>query len=271
MKALVINVDTATERMEFQSQQLDRLSIDFHRLPACQLNGENDALFLKYYTTWERPLSLSEVSCFFSHKNAWDTVIQENSPMLILEDDAFLSEDVPCQLEALEKLESVDVDYVNLEARGRNQKKCVSKNVTETICGASLLRLYQGRSGAAAYVLWPNGAKKLLERLERKGAAIADKFINSEYSLLAYQVEPASVIQLDKCEHYGLASPIHVSTSITNARATISLNANKYLKYRLKRLFGELRIGLNQLRNRRHFIRRTIALSNKFKSTSQPK
>jgi glycosyl transferase family 25 len=183
--------------------------------------------------------------------------------MLVLEDDAFLSSDVPCQLKVLEKLENID--YVNLEARGKDQKKCVSKNIKETICDASLLRLYQGRSGSAAYILWPSGAKKLLAKMEKRGAGIADKFINSDYSLLAYQVEPASVIQLDKCEHYGLVSPIQVDTSITNAKATVSLNANKYLKYRLKRLYGEFKIGLNQLRNRRHFTRRPIVLSDKFK------
>ncbi len=32
MKALVINLNSATERMEFQKQQLDSLAIDFQRL-----------------------------------------------------------------------------------------------------------------------------------------------------------------------------------------------------------------------------------------------
>lgn len=263
MKALVINVDTATARMDFQHQQLNHLNIEFQRIPAYKINGKKDALFLDYYSTWERPLSTSEVSCFFSHKSSWDLIIKKNVPMLILEDDAYLSEDVPCQLQELEDIE--DIDYVNLEARGRNQKKCISKEKTATLCNSSLLRLYQGRSGAAAYVLWPSGAKKLIKKIEQKGIGIADKFINSNYSLLAYQIEPASAIQLDQCEHYGIASPLQVETSIKNVKATVSLHVDKYLKYRLRRLSGEFKVALNQLRNRHYYIRRPISLSDNFK------
>ncbi len=263
MKALVINVATATERMAFQRQQLDRLGIKFLRILACEIKDKNDTLYLKSYDTWERPLSLSEVSCFLSHQSAWDIIIKENVPMLILEDDAFLTEDVPCQLQSLEKLNNID--YVNLEARGNHQKKCISKQVTETCCGASLLRLYQGRSGAAAYILWPNGAKKLIQEMKKKGMGIADKHINSCYSLLAYQVEPASAIQLDQCEHYGLIAPLQVETSIQNAKATVvGTNFFIYLKYRYKRLQGQLNIATNQLRNSRHCVRRPIVLSDKF-------
>ncbi len=49
----------------------------------------------------------------------------------------------------------------------------------------NLFRLYQGRSGA--YVLWPSGAKKLLEKVEQGNVGLADKFINADYSLQAFK------------------------------------------------------------------------------------
>ncbi len=263
MKALVINVESATARMGFQREQLTRLNIEFSRLPACEIKDKADSVFLQYHNTWERPLSVSEVSCFFSHKSAWDLIIKENTPMLILEDDAFLSDDVPCLLKAFQKLENID--YINLEVRGKNQKKCISNTVKKSFCNASLLRLYQGRSGAAAYVLWPNGARVLIEQLNNKGAGIADKFINANYSLSAYQVEPAPVIQLDQCESYGLVSPLEVKTSISNAKAQVKSGVVNYWRYRSKRLMGEFKVGMNLFKNRHHATRRAIAISNKFK------
>lgn len=248
--------------MVFQRRQLQHLGIDFERLPACRISGDEDPLYLQHYNNWNRPLSPSEVSCFFSHKNAWDIVIKENSPMLILEDDALLDETISGLLEALEVFDNLD--YVCLEARGNHQKKCLAKESSATICDASLLRLYQGRSGAAAYVLWPSGAQKLINQMSHKGIGIADKFINLNYSLLAYQIEPAPAIQLDQCRHYGLKTPLQVSTSITNARLAKDSNRLTYLKYRYRRLLAELTTGINQLSHLHHANRRAITVSDHF-------
>ena len=44
MKALVINVDTATARMAFQHQQLNHLNIEFQRMPAYKIKGKKDEM-----------------------------------------------------------------------------------------------------------------------------------------------------------------------------------------------------------------------------------
>ena len=197
MKALVINLDSAVERMEFQNQQLNSLAIDFQRLPAFKINNTDDPIYQQYYETWQRPMSPSEVSCFFSHKKAWDQILKENQAMLVLEDDALLAQNLSCILEELSTIKNIgyEIDYVNLEER-KNRKKLLSNKSKSDFCDTSLTRLYQGRSGAAGYVLWPSGAKKLLLQMENKGIGIADKFINENYSLKSYQIEPASIIQL---------------------------------------------------------------------------
>lgn len=260
MKALVINLDDAVERMEFQQQQLNRLGIKFKRLPAVKISSDNE-IYQKFYKTWERPLRTSEVSCFFSHKNAWEQVIENNEPLLVLEDDAFLVDEVCCLLASLEELN--DIDYVNLEVTGTKKKRLVSKEHLD-ICESSLFRLYQGRSGAGGYVIWPSGARKLLEKMKKGGIGLADKFINSCYSLHAYQIEPACLIQLDQCVFYDVVAPLQ-SQSTISVSSTLLVDDFFCFQCRYRRLIGQIKIAINRLIHVRKTILRQIALSDSFK------
>lgn len=242
MKALVINLATATDRMEFQIKQLNGLGIEFERLSAVSIDDLEEGIYQKYESTWERPLRKSEVACFFSHKNAWEEVIRNDQPMLILEDDAFLSQTTPCLLEELINIR--EIDYATLEVRGR--KKIIAKNATYELCESSLIRLYQDRTGAAGYVLWPSGAKKLIERLNRGKIALADAFISSTYSLEAYQIEPAPIVQLDQCINYKLVSLLETESAISSEAKPI-VRAARHWSYRIKRIFGQLKMGSRHL------------------------
>jgi glycosyl transferase family 25 len=259
MNVLVINLNSATQRMEFQNAQLNQLGLKYERLVASRIENETDEKFVKYHATWQRPMSVAEVSCFFSHKAAWERVIEANSPMLILEDDALLADSVPNLLGELER--QTNVDYVNLEGRGINKKKQLAKVATKRFGDYKMTRLYQGRSGAAGYIMWPSGAKKLIGKMQEEGIAIADKFINSNYKLIAYQIEPAPIIQLDQCELHGMIAPISVETSIGNRPPPASTTSKMFWVYSVRRIIGQLRIGVNQLQNRQHSTRRNVAIA----------
>jgi glycosyl transferase family 25 len=194
---------------------------------------------------------------------AWDKVIEAKAPMLILEDDALLSEGVASVLAELDKLKNVD--YVNLETRGNNKKKQLAKKATKCFGEIEMIRLYQGRSVAAGYVIWPNGAKKLVAKMYKEGIAIADKFINSDYTLLAYQIEPAVIIQLDQCKLHGIDPPIAVQTSIGARPQTAPISSRLFWLYAVKRIVGQLKIGLNRLQKSHRSTYRTVAVSAFFK------
>lgn len=267
MKALVINQDSQVQRMAFQTQQLSSLGIDFQRLPAFTLSGAEDKVYKKFFDTWQRPLTVSEVSCFLSHKKAWQQVLSENKPMLILEDDAWLEASITEVLNELGQL--TDVDYVTLEVTRLNRKKVVAKKSEKQFCGVNLLRLYQGRSGAAGYVLWPTGAKKLLKLLGGDKSGVVDKVINSCYSLNAYQVEPGLAIQLDQCSFHGITPPLEVQSTITTKTGVEFVLIDR-VRYKARRIAGELKIGINFLKHYFHSDRRHILLSEGFK-TETPK
>ena len=258
MKALVINLTKSTDRMEFQTKQLNSLGIEFKRLSATSIDSLEEGIYQRYYSTWERPLRESEVACFLSHKNAWEEVINNQAPMLILEDDAYLSQTTTCVLDELATLH--DIDYVTLEARGR--KKIVAKRPSYALCESSLIRLYQDRTGAAGYVLWPSGAKKLIERFQKGKMALADAFISSTYTLQAYQVEPATIIQLDQCDAYGITPPLNTESAISSEAKPLT-TATRHRSYRVKRIIGQLRMGGNMISVLHKSVRKTLSLNKK--------
>ena len=60
-------------------------------LKAVSLEDINQAEYEKISQDWERPLRRAEVACFLSHLKAWKEVATLNEPVLILEDDALLT------------------------------------------------------------------------------------------------------------------------------------------------------------------------------------
>jgi|JYMV01.1.fsa_nt_gi glycosyl transferase family 25 len=241
MNIFIINLSSAVERREFQEKQLSNLKLNYQIVNATTINDIDDEAYKKHSKDWQRPLQKTEVACYFSHRHAWEKVIQSSQPALILEDDALLSKCVPELLEELSHKK--DADLINLENRGR--KKFVSKSGVKLKCNSKLLRLYQDRTGAAGYVLWPSGAKKLIQCEEKKGIALADAHITACNSLNVYQVEPAPIIQLDMCEHYETSD--FYSKNISASTVSTYNNPKGALYFRIKRILFQLKLGFYQL------------------------
>ena len=244
MHALVINLECSKERLEFQQQQLTVLGIPFLRIPAVSAKDLGDTTYAEHANNWARPLRRAEVACALSHIIAWKTILKKESPCLILEDDALLSSYTKSILEALASRN--EFDCVNLETRAR--RKWVSKKKSHLLGGFHLSQLIQDKSGAAAYVLWPSGAKLLLKWIDRQGVGLADATLALGPRLKHGQIEPAAAIQMDCCNHYGILSPIETSTSINNTPKPEPSTLHPFLYRRLR---GQVRIALKKLWNYR--------------------
>jgi len=242
------------------SDQLENLNLNYKRLDAISIDGLISSKNEKYWETWERPIKLTERACFLSHIKAWEKVKNINRPLLILEDDAILSSDIKNILHVIFKYEKID--YVTLEVR--NRKKLLMKHNKYLLPGYTLTRLLQDRSGAAAYILWPSGAKKLLKRASKQ-AALADALICKSYELSSYQIEPACAVQLDTAEIYGLKSPIS-SISYINAGDNFGrpdLRQFNGIKYKIKRVYAQLRMAVRHLSNILQAKRRYVKFNKK--------
>ena len=256
MQIFVINLPDAVKRRKLQKDQLTKLGLEYTILDATSVEDISEAAYKKHYFDWQRPLRKTEVACYYSHRSAWGSVIRSGEPALILEDDAILSIFLPELLDSLNKIESTDL--INLENRGR--KKFVSRSHMDIECNSKLLRLYQDRTGAAGYILWPSGANKLIQLEKNSGIGLADAHITSCHTLNAYQVEPSPIIQLDQCKEYGISN----TYSQTILKSTVS-NRDNYrggAYFILKRLLYQLRLALRQLLILTKSHRRYISIRN---------
>ena len=192
IEALVINLDRAKERLAFQKDQLDKLKIPWTRLRAFE-SSEVDPN-LDYWSSWSRPLRKTEMACLRSHQAAWKRCVDQDNMVLILEDDVILHPDTPEFLRTLQQNDDARIDHVTLETRSR--KKVIQKKKHPKL---QMHKLIRDRSGAAAYLLKPQGAKKLMAA-SQQACALADALISDNTNLSSWQAMPALAAQMDQFE-----------------------------------------------------------------------
>ncbi len=256
MDIFVINLSSAIKRRQFQEQQLSKLKLDYQITNATTISDINNKTYQKHYYDWQRPMQKTEVACYFSHQTLWSKIVKKNRMALILEDDVLLSKHTPNILAKLEKY--TNFDMVNLEVF--NRKKYVAKK-SQPIGHHQLFYLYQDKAGAAAYVLYPNGAKKLLQQQQKNGIALADAHLHNCLELQSYQIEPACAVQLMFCKKYDIKQ---YSTAISQSFIKYeNNNKNHVFVFKIKRITVQIKLGIHQLSFILKAKKRYIKLNNK--------
>ena len=237
---LVINLADQVVRMGFMAAQLKQMGLAFARIEAVKSEDASAAKSKTYWQSWERPLKDAERACLLSHMSAWQRVADAGTPMLILEDDAILSTHIPEVLSAANALNGID--HLTFETRCR--RKILARKPTGAVAGHGIFRLYQDRSGAAAYLLWPAGATKLLDNASRS-AGLADAVICRAYELFSYQLDPAGAVQIDCASNYGITPPIQTHSAISAAPE--ATGNRREPGFRMRRIGAQLTMGLRSL------------------------
>ncbi len=258
MKIYIINLKSATKRKEFQQQQCQTLGLNnYEFFNALTPKSISEAIYQKYYYDWQRPLRKAEVACYLSHQTLWKKIIKDNQPALILEDDILLAKNTAQLLKEFD--EQTDFELINLENFMR--KKYISKHSKKIKnTNYSIYRLYLDKAGAAAYVLYPNGAKKLIQCEQKQGIALADAHIHNCHQLKSYQVEPTPAIQMMFAKYYDIEKHAdNISISSINHQNKPKSNIN----FKIKRIIAQLKLGLYQISIRKKSNKRYITLNNK--------
>ncbi|WP_201580292.1 glycosyltransferase family 25 protein [Psychrobacter sp. Pi2-52] len=250
--ALVINLDSAKERWDFQQKQLSELDIDYQRWEANSVDTLTDKEYERWANDWQRKLRRTEVACFLSHYRAWKYIADSGQSFLILEDDALLSQHLPDALLKLSTDNNVVYHHLTFETRGR--KKLISKQGFDLCDSIALHELFLDKTGAAAYLLTPTGAKILIDHVVQHGAGLADALLCHTKRLKSIQSVPALAIQMDMATHYEmpeLQCEIIATSNIStpNNIKPLSNGIVKTLKYKSKRISAQLGMGINQLKN----------------------
>ena len=95
MDIFVINLPSAIERCQLQERQLSKLKLDYQIIRATTTSDIDDKTYQNHHDDWQRPLTKTEVACYFSHQKLWQKIIKNNQVALILEDDSLLSKHTP--------------------------------------------------------------------------------------------------------------------------------------------------------------------------------
>lgn len=258
MRTLLINLDQSIDRLAKQQEQFEQLGLSFERFPAVSIKDFSEDEYKALAFFGQRPLKQSELACFLSHKKAWEYVIHLNEPCVVLEDDAVLVKNFKKVLDEVSQLKSID--FLNLEVHGR--KKIVSKESKFRLNQSDfdVFRLYQDRSGTGGYIIFPSGAKKLLDYLRVRPIGLADEFIYSCSLLEAYQIEPAALLQSDKCQDYNIHTNIPYQSVIGLVKNNIDFNlsSTKKLGFRSRRIKRQIQLGFLSVKNILKGVKREI-------------
>jgi glycosyl transferase family 25 len=257
MKAYVISLPTSEERRSFQRMQLTRLGLEHVIVDAVGVEQLVDIEPGIRLDGWERPFMPTEVACFFSHYNLWKLIASSDQPALILEDDALLSIQVPDYLRQIQSHQAID--HLSLETRLRKKLLGPTQTLKHRL---GLARLYQDRTGAAAYILWPTGARKLIAHANAHGAALADAFISNLYALNSWQAVPALSVQSDIAKQYGIISALQTHSYIqaNDKRANYKAAGQDARMFKLRRVLSQLKLALRFLRHIVHAQRKQVGV-----------
>ncbi|MCU9846481.1 glycosyltransferase family 25 protein [Defluviimonas sp. WL0024] len=231
VEALVISLRSAAARRAMQEAQLGRLGLPHRLLDAVNAAGIQAADLARWQRAWCRPLRASEIACALSHRQAWSEVAAGTQPRLILEDDAVLGPATAAVLDVLQHRSGLDC--VTLETF--TLPKLLGRRIAIGATGHMLAEVFRDSAGAAAYLLWPDGARRLLASLPGL-LPPADAAINLTVGLRMYQVEPACAMQAIFLPRGEGITPEVAETTISNAPRPKVDSAGDWLRYKLRRL-----------------------------------
>lgn len=171
-KIFLINLKQSQDRLEQSTQRLGSQGVAFDRIDAIYGKDLSEAEVAEHYSEtlnqekFYRPLSRGEIGCYFSHRMAWQEIVdQQLDYAIVLEDDFKIVGDLHKVFHALKQLNG-QWDIVKLAAyNNRTRPIRYQAPLNEAF---DLVVHNKTMTGCCAQAITLAGAKKLL--------AFSDKF-----------------------------------------------------------------------------------------------
>ncbi len=236
LKAYVINLDRAEDRLAHMHRELARAGVEFERVAA----ADGAALPADIVEDFRRNRIFAkpdgwlpgEVGCFLSHFEAWRRIAdREDAWAAVFEDDVHVSPDLGPLL-ASNSWIPAEADVVRLEAN-RSMRLSGGRPV-EAAPGRRVYRARSGTPGAAGYILAKRAAVRLIETSPELHS-IPDVFLFKPkispvaFALRRYQVVPAVCIQDEMLERGSARLKSQIKTRNTRGRGYRE-HSNPFLK-----------------------------------------
>ena len=157
-------MSSSSDRFNYISQQLEQQNLSFKRIPGVDIKERQD-LKNKYYSKvrnkldYHTPLTDGEIGCYIAHRNAWKAILDDDIDFgLVLEDDAYLTENLKFILDNLHNTKS-DWDILKLADLSTSPRK--GTNI-EKFQKFDIQSYYKPPTLCIAEVITRKGAKILL-------------------------------------------------------------------------------------------------------------
>ena len=157
-------MSSSSDRFNYISQQLEQQNLSFKRIPGVDIKERQD-LKNKYYSKvrnkldYHTPLTDGEIGCYIAHRNAWKAILDDDIDFgLVLEDDAYLKENLKLILDNLHNTKS-DRDILKLADLSTSPRK--GTNI-EKFQKFDIQSYYKPPTLCIAEVITRKGAKILL-------------------------------------------------------------------------------------------------------------
>lgn len=177
IRALVINLEGARDRLENITNHLARVGIPFERIPGIRGSDLSSYATRRLAPNWARAIAgenrAGTLGCFLGHIRAWEHVANgDGGYYLVLEDDAEPCGLIPRAFSALQIPDDVDLCFCNtrMEPLYAEDQVYPDRPTLFTSVEARTTRPADQKGiGGEAYFLNRAGAKKLLEVVDELG------------------------------------------------------------------------------------------------------
>ena len=173
-KALIINLESSSDRLQNISGHLERAGVGFERAPGIRGSDLSSYAVRRLAPDWNRSEDhLGTLGCFLGHIRAWESVANgEGRCHLVLEDDAVPCGALPRSISALNIPQDFDLCFCNtrMERVFREGEVFPARPTLFSAMEArSSRRPTKQAIGGEGYFLSKAGAAKALEAVDRIG------------------------------------------------------------------------------------------------------
>ena len=228
MKTVVINLSYRTDRLktfnennsiEYELYQaVDGKSISYGRLKEQGYDVNHN---------WTDPLlgttlTKGEVGCFLSHWQIWNKCIEKNEPIIVLEDDAILTDRFN-----MEEIESLPYDFVYLGYKEMEEKIKIDDTFSKPVYPYWTL----------AYMIRPEAARVLVNNEAKRNILPVDEYLPTMMKKLnvagytdnvvvpvSRQVQGSNVLAHEKTDYF-VDFDVHVCTVATDEKKAYKLKS----------------------------------------------
>ena len=240
MQAFLINLARRPDRLRVMTEQLNRLSLAFHRIPAVDANTATET-WVNGHFAGAGPLGAipkGDKCCTLSHVRAWQAFLSTGDRFgLILEDDALLD----CA--AAELLQRTDwippsVELLKLEHFGPSGQRVLIGKLISVAANRSIAELHSRHTGAAAYIIGRGAAKTLVSSIPAWTVPVDHMLFNPNVSPLAKRLRPYQLLPAIARQSSALGG----ETNIDAWRAVQRRLSSTYVKREIVRAYYEMRL-----------------------------